>query len=241
MAKQRVKKRSLSVGWLTRHLHGADEETRTLELEKGLSQYDTYTSINDIPFKLFRRLHVDKNLDVLVRSGERPAEDFLQALRTKILDEFSVRTNGQKTGEYIELVKTMQLLRSKIARAMELFKVAQARMTDNIAQALREAAFDRKYTDKTLKGDLVYVETKINSWRVMLTMKQKDYDERFGNKETAKEISHEYYFNLMAEIRKAEAPAMIPDDILTSEFCVYLDRLREHYKRLEKEITDGRR
>lgn len=212
-----------------------------------LKPYNIYQSINELPFNQFKRLTIDDNIESLImpsgtydrlsyrdirQSGSELVRDSVLAeARERIKEQFEEALGGEDIKDLIGSAWTLESLNAKINRLRDYLLLFLQYPSAEFVELFKAEGFN--YPTDDLNAYAQMIRNRIASYEMQLEQKKALFDKHY----TANEAfvpTHEYYADMMAEIRKLEGWA-VPDTISTLDFCVYYNRLRKHYERQQKE------
>lgn len=204
------------------HTGGSNQEKSTTS--KSLNT--CFSSIKDLPFRVFQEVMVEGNLSVLIIEGEVTVEELATAWQN-IQDEYSEAIGGVEG--MVELVYDVEALNSKIQRIENALIAFLISPTEDLLQVFRAEGMNYPIDD--LKEFVSTVRNRLGDLEFKLQEAQDKIDR--GEVEHP-EPTYEMYEDLFAEIRKMEGWA-VPDSITTLQFCTYYKRLVKYYERLNRE------
>lgn len=188
-------------------------------------------SFKTLTFRDYKTCLIDKDLSVLVISGEVPHETLIEKWE-EIQEEVSMSLGGDML-TMIKRVHLIETLNSKITRLSSTLLVFIDRPNIELSEVFEIEGwyYDRnKIKQQVEAGDIKpyvsYIRNKIGNLQFKL---EGELGKGKSDKEEI-EPTHDMYADLMAEIRKFEGWA-VPDTISILEFCNHYKRLLKHLER----------
>ena len=193
---------------------------RSTENPTNTNTWSLYT-FKTLTFRDYKTCLIDKDLSVLVISGEVPHETLLERWE-EIQEEVSI-TLGGDLHDKLKGVFLVETLNSKINRLSETLWLFINEPIVELVEVFENEGwkYDRKRISQDTFAYVQYIRNKIGNLEYKFKIEKNKYDT-----EEVQEPTNEMYENIMAEISKFEGYP-VPDTITMPRFC-------SHYKRLEK-------
>lgn len=195
-----------------------------------LKQWSIYTSARALPFDKFQEVCVEDNLNVLIISGEPPAEKLIEAWSNIYLnyidiidDTFSHKIN--------EKVKTAHL-QAKIQLAKNIVRILMLKQNDELMDILIGMGFKgsvNKHNRKSCVAYLDRVRIQIKFWELNVPTEKEE------NKEN-KKLSYEQFAKALFSLSKYAGYDMKASEISCFDFAL---RYSEMIKDLKKTKKNG--
>lgn len=197
-----------------------------------MKEWSCYTSINQLPFSLYKRLTIDGDLDALVISGNVPHET-LESISDDIKDQFNAAIMGRKYTERLGDAFEIEKSRVDIVKIISLLELYDIYPCVEVVELLKEAGIKAEWGENYRQ----FVENTISTMTMAFEQKKQRFEAHAGDEDQAPP-DHQYYTNIMIDISEM-VKHEVPDTITTAQFCAYYNRLIQHIEIIKK--TNGRR
>lgn len=195
-----------------------------------LNSWPIIQSIHKLPFCDYLSLTLDNDLSVLNPNNDEVPVDVLEAAKEDLQEQFNEAIAGSEFTEYLQTAWSVESLTAKAQRLTDnlitFFECPCQEYIDMfIADGLDYDPSDLQEYVKCIRNEIVSIEVQIK--------RRHEIFDKMGGDEN-KQPDREYYSILMADIRKSEG-WNVPYSIMTFDYCVYYNRLKQYYERLKKE------
>lgn len=203
---------------------GGNEQAQTTDLKSS----KCYTSINELPFRIFKSCAVDNDLIQLVKEGDAPHETLIQIWQ-EISEQFSEAMGGDKFVYTIGNMWTAESLNSKINRLEHILEIFKKSPYEELTKVFEAEGWI--YPTDDLNNYVECIQNEIGNLKVQLENALSKVDQKEGEKP-----SYERYDEALVAISGNEGRE-IDDSITTMKFCIYYKRL---IKAVEKHAATRR-